>query len=426
MSNYCENPVNQEQAVNIQPTIMRLITFGMIFLALFLGGCGERGAVVFAPTPLPLDVSSAPYTHPSGAFTLHVPRQWAIYTQNTTTLATAAFTPPNKHEAAIEVAVINLAQTGTLVDFATIINIYQGEIRPDLRHYTEQGRQAMGDGSWRLAGIRTTAGSIPQQMNTFIEQSGSFIGIIHIILPDDDRGLLNDLEQAINTFSIDAASAIEPTTLATLSFAASGSLEVVGMSDWITPNGVYFITGEVTNHSSETVHSVPVQVELQGIDGTMVIVWPPEPDTTMGYGIPPGGFAPFSLRFGQGQPPSVNHLALTLGNETWQPETTAPPTVYGNGSMTWMEEGSISPEGHFLIDGTLTNTDSIIVRDPMVIVTIFDAQQNVIGARYELIMEGGLLPGESVEFHIRVPELGGDPASYFVNIQALPDGHNSQ
>jgi len=32
-----------------------------------------------------------------------------------------------------------------------------------------------------------------------------------------------------------------------------------------------------------------------------------------------------------------------------------------------------------------------------------------------------LLPDESVDYRIRVPELGGQPSNYIVNIQALAD-----
>ena len=60
-------------------------------------------------------------------------------------------------------------------------------------------------------------------------------------------------------------------------------------------------------------------------------------DQVMGYGIPPGGFAPFSLRFGQGQPSLATTYTLTLGGEDWQPASTE-PVIYGQNEMTWTDE----------------------------------------------------------------------------------------
>ena len=66
----------------------------LILLTLFLTGCGS-GAVVFAPTPPPPDLSPLRYEHPSGAFSVVVPRNWPVFTQHATTLAAASFSPPD-------------------------------------------------------------------------------------------------------------------------------------------------------------------------------------------------------------------------------------------------------------------------------------------------------------------------------------------
>jgi hypothetical protein len=192
---------------------------------------------------------------------------------------------------------------------------------------------------------------------------------------------------------------------------------VANLNDWRTPDGVYFITGEITNHGSVTLGSIPIRVDLQEEDGTSVVG---AVDKVMGYGVPPGDFAPFSLRFGQGQPLSAVQYALVIG-ENWQPQESAPPVLIGRQALTWTDDLNISEEGNLQIEGTLTNTGTGTVRDPLATITVFDAAQNVIGARYETILEGDLPAGESVSFQFSMTELGGDPASYFVNIQALPD-----
>ncbi len=60
--------------------------------------------------------------------------------------------------------------------------------------------------------------------------------------------------------------------------------------------GVFFITGEVANYGGAPVANVPVQAVLSTDEqmGASEAL-----DVVMGYAIPPGGFAPFSLRFGE-------------------------------------------------------------------------------------------------------------------------------
>jgi hypothetical protein len=41
----------------------------------------------------------------------------------------------------------------------------------------------MGDGSWRLTGLRTSIGGSVQQVNTFIERAGSLVGVVDVIVP---------------------------------------------------------------------------------------------------------------------------------------------------------------------------------------------------------------------------------------------------
>src|SRR5437868_4243891 len=102
----------------------------LICLCLIFAGC-SGGAVVFAPTPAPLDQSPIRYDHPSGAFSVVLPRQWPVYEQNTTTLATAAFSLPDTQQPALLFAVINVGHTLTSTEFGADINLYQKTVRSD-------------------------------------------------------------------------------------------------------------------------------------------------------------------------------------------------------------------------------------------------------------------------------------------------------
>lgn len=386
---------------------MRLRLLIGIFLAVICAGC-EGGAVVFAPTPLPPDTSPLTFTHPGGAFSVSVPRQWSVYTQNAPSLASAAFTPPGEERPAIIISVANL---GTAVDMLAFINTYQQSIRPDADRYAEQDRQAMGDGSWRLTGLRQRPDGEIDMVNTFIEQAGTSIAVTDITLPSDDPARLAELETIANTVQIHAAPGLIVAGPEIFTSAAYTALQVVNVTTWETASGVFFITGEVANHSGQPVPAPTVRAGLYDAGGQGIVE---AADTTMGYVIRAGGFAPFSLRFGQGQPPNASAYIITVEAA----DLDAPNTI--GGSLTWTDTSSRTPEGHLVIDGSVTNTGGQPARAPLVIITVFDDDGGVIAAGFIAAGQESIAAGESIPYQVRVPEMGGTPANYFLDIQALP------
>jgi hypothetical protein len=386
----------------------------LLFLLIFvLSGCGS-GAVVFAPTPLPPDLSPLRYEHPGGAFTISIPRHWSVYTQNTATLASSSFTPPSAAYPALTAAVINTGRALAPTGLGDVMNEYQTLHRPDLSDYIEQDRQAMGDGSWRLTGIRTLPGGMREQVNTFIQQAGTFIGILDVIIPNDATRQV-ELQNAINTFEINLASNLQPTELSTLGFVRRGQLEVVNVASWTNPQGVFFVTGEVANFGNTPVGDVPVRAQLLAADGSSIIE---AVDVVMGYSIPPGGFAPFSLRFGQGHPPAAQTYQVMLGADGWTPTERL---IYGAGTLEWTEASTFTPENHLLITGMITNNGGGTAYRPLAVVTVFDAQQNVVGAWFTAVAGERIAPGESVPYEVRVMEIGGQAEHYILEIQALTE-----
>jgi hypothetical protein len=411
-----------------QRNIMR----GMLALVLVLlcAGCGS-GAVVFAPTPMPPDLTPARYEHPGGAFSVTMPRSWTVYTQNTTTLASASFSIPNHTEPSLSIAVINLGSPIDASVFGTMIDQYQTQVRPDLGHYTEQNRQAMGDGSWRITGARRISGGVTQQVNTFIDRDNSWISIIEVVIPDETL-LFQQIQTALNTVTLNTSAALTPTDLTTLSGVASSGFNVLNVSVWTTPAGVLFVTGEVANYTDQTVLNVPVRAILINDDGQDVAE---ARDVVMGHGIPSGGFAPFSLRFGQGQPSRTSNYRIELGT----PESSG--TVYGADVLAWTDASSFNSDGQLVIAGTVSDCrvalapvqqelvlqpttvpdcGTTTVHNPRVTVTVFDSGGNVIAAAFSDLAFDTLAPGESAPYQLILPEVGGQPANYIVNVQALP------
>ncbi|GAB4521076.1 MAG: hypothetical protein OHK0046_32000 [Anaerolineae bacterium] len=376
--------------------------------------------MVFAPTPLPPDRSPLRYQHPSGAFTLDVPREWSVYAQNMANLSTAYFTPPGESVPAVGVAVINLAPESAPESITDLINLYQQQIRPDARRYTEQDRQAMEDGSWRMTGLRRTVGDLPQAVNTFIVVLGSTIGVLDVAVPENTMQnaaqhaqILAQREAIANTLNLSANSLLQPTSLETLSAAAYAEVEVVNVASWTAQTGVYFLTGELLNRGITPKTDLQLRVRLQDDEGNDLAE---ALDTFMGLELAPGGFAPFSLRFGQGQPPRATDVVIEL-----QESPGESVEVYGAESMNWTDSRTFTEEGHLLITGTVSNASTQTLRDPTVIVTVFDAERRVIAAGFTTAAEGAFAPEESAAFALRIPEFGGVPVEYIVNVQAYAD-----
>ena len=390
----------------------------LILILWTLTGCSS-GAVVFAPTPAPPDLSPLLYSHPSGAFTVMVPRQWPAFTQNATTLAAASFSLPESSDPLVTIAVINLGDTLDGATFADLIDQYQTVLRPDLSRYKEESRQAMGDGSWRMTGLRRTASGETQQVNTFMERSGGLLGLIEAIVPEDPQRQ-TDLQALINSVQLQPDSSLEVTDASALVSLSASDLDVLNLTTWTTHDGVFYITGEVANNGPMTLVNLPLQAVLRDANG---IALAEAEDTPMGYALMPGGFAPFSLRFGQGQPVPATHYELVLGGTDWKPQTAT--DIYGPGNLDWIDDSSFDEDGALVISGTVTNIGSHMLHDLRATATVFATGQGVIGARFVDLDSPPLGPNESTDFRIVLPELGGVPGQYIVNVQAKGEANDS-
>lgn len=379
---------------------------------LILTGC-SGGAVVFAPTPLPPDVSPSRYQHPSGAFTLLLPGNWALYEQEISLIAAASFAPPNSEMPLVQVAVVNLGREITLDEFGDLMIQYQTQLRPDIGRYTEQDRQAMDDGSWRISGLRQSPAGETQALNTFIDRSGSLFAVIEVTLPPD-AALRSQIQTIINTFEMSDNADLPVSELPALASAAQAQIEIVNLSTWTSLDGVFFVTGEVANHGTQAVADLPIRATLLSEDGTTLA---DGLDTVMGYAIAPGGFAPFSIRFGQGQPFNATRYSVSLGSETYVPEDRQ---IISSPVLQWTDSTQTSQDGGLFVVGTVSNTGTEAVLSPRAITTIFDDHGRVIAAAFADADTSILAAGEEAGFTVLVSDLGGTPANYVVNIQAYP------
>jgi hypothetical protein len=373
--------------------------------ALILLAACSGGAVVFAPTPLPPDRSPTRFAHPSGLFTVDVPRDWAAFTQSTPTLAAASFSPPGADGPLFSVAVARAAGSG---DFAALLDRYQTQVRPDIERYTEQNRAAMADGSWRMTGVRAGgAGAGP--LNTFIQAVGEYVVVSEVRMADPAWSTA--LQAAVNSVVLTPGetAALAPADLAVLALARTSPVEITHVAAWTTPDGVFFITGEVANTGTTVIGPPQVEAALLDAAGARTAG---AVDSAMTLSLAPGGFAPFSLRFGGGQP--ENAVGFTL--DARLAAEAAPPALADG--LTWDDAFAFDENDRLIIQGTAANTGPAPVAGLRAVATLFDGGGRVIGAAFT-DLPGVLAPGASTPYTLRIPDVGGDPANYTVLVQGI-------
>lgn len=377
---------------------------------LFLAGC-SGGAVVFLPTALPADISPTTYTHPSGAFAIVVPRNWSVYEQGSGQIASASFSPPGSNTPVVSISIVNLGASILNDQLGALMLQYQTQIRPDLTAYSEQNREALGDGSWRITGVRSTEG-VAETLNTFLQKQDNLFAVLEVVVPRD-AALATDVQTFVNTLQLNPASTLSAATMSALTIAAQAELELVHVATWANSDGVFFITGEVANRSAQDFANVPIEGRLVDANGATVTS---ATDTVIGHAVLRAGYAPFSLRFGGGQPVEAVNFALALGGRD---AIQSVDDVVSAPALVWTDVQQTGTEGQFYIEGTVTNTGNVPLRDVRAIATVFDANGDVIGAAYAATQSPMLAPGASSPYTILVQELGGTPTQYIVVVQGL-------
>jgi len=381
----------------------------LVMLLPVLSACGG-GAVVFAPTPLPPDTSPLTYAHSSGAFSLVVPRLWASYEQLTAPLAVASFSPPNGAPLLTAIAIQLESPVGPN-DLEALIEQYQTQLRPDLARYSEQARQREPDGVWRIVGLRQVAEGRAQSIDTFIVAQGATLGLLEVVVPDDPA-LQAALRDSVNSFRLAEQPRLPVVPFSSIVRWASAPLEIVNLSTWTTPQGVFIISGEVANRTPQPMRGVSVRAVLEG--GGV----PPQEalDEVMGYAIPPEGFAPFSLRFGQGTR-GARSFSLSL---LAPPPDPALPAVIGAEALRWEDASQTAQDGALFITGRVSNEGAPLLRQALAVATVFSPEGRVIGAGFAPISPDIVAQGQEGQFTILISELGGVADRYIVSVQGLP------
>jgi hypothetical protein len=141
-------------------------------------------------------------------------------------------------------------------------------------------------------------------------------------------------------------------------------------------------------------------------------------DTVMGYAIEPSGFAPFGIRFGQGQPVNAVNYSVILGSDEDEMETDV--VIIGAPVLLWTDDIQYTADGDLFITGTITNRGAEDVRAPRAIATVFDERGRVVAVGFTDANDEVLEANSETTYTLLISEMGGAAMNYIVNVQAVP------
>ncbi len=383
-----------------------------LFIALsLLTGCAP-GAVAPAPTAVP----QSRYTHASGVFSLALPPGWTSGDLSEGAALLATFAPAGADHPALTVYATRLATVPDEDAFRAAMEAYLGA--PHNAALETHDRAAMGDGSWRITGVRRFQDrALP--VNLFLQRDGPFFSALEVIVPADDPAALATLTDLVNSYRVDAAVDWPVGDAATVPMSgaawitAEGNLSFSALLPWTDDLGRFHITGRLANRVPYAVEEIVITATLYdsagGVIGEQTGVLP----TSI---LPDGEYLPFDVRFDSGWPLAATRYALRV--EARQAADSL-ATFYGPQAFDWEDRAEYDDQGALHVRGTVRNTGGQTAYNMQVIITLFDAQEHAIGYTTASLGQGfPLEEGATAQFDAPIPRLGGSPASYLVTVQA--------
>ena len=356
---------------------------------------------------------AAAYEHPSGVFSLELPPGWAVGDLSDGPQLLVTFAPPQAARVLLTAFVVHL---GAPPDEAAFRGAMESYLRsPYNQSLSPVERAAMGDGSWRLTGVRHGHGeSTP--VNLFMQRDGAFFSALEAVVPDDPlTGAL--LETMLNSYRVNPAAdwpvgAVEAVPQPAGTFIlAGGNMAFSGLLTWTGEDGRLHVTGRVANRAPYPLDRIQVRAALYDSAGTVVAEGAGSTPVTV---LLDGEYAPFEVAFDAGRPPAAVRLGLWAEA---QPAVESLAAFYGPGAFDWDDRAEYDDAGQLHIRGTVWNVGSQTAHAVRAIITLFDAADQVAGYVTAGVGEGTLTAGASARFDAPVSRLGAEPTHYLVTVQ---------
>jgi hypothetical protein len=383
-------------------------------IALAAAACATSPVVVVA-TPVPLDAQFRTYRHPSGVFKLRLPADWSVRDLSHGDTIRVEFSPPGNAGLPVTVYVVN---TGTVLDAASLldaINRYQAALNGDSSVYHEVSRNAQGDGSWRLAGVRQTPIG-PRLLNTFLQADKSFLSAIEVDLTDANDAMQQTLRAIINTYRVDPTVVIGASQIqapeGVSANTSSGVLAFGGLYTWTNPQGAFIVNGEVTNQSGGPLEGIRITAILYDAQNKALVeqanVIPLEV-------LDDKAKAPFSIHFRNGRPSQAVRYELQAAARNAE---YAISTHLGDDSfIRGNDKAQYNANGYLTVSGDVVNKTQGAARYIKATVTLYNEQQQVVATDNAFLSKPELLPGETSHFEVTFYEVGGNAARYVITIE---------
>ncbi len=383
----------------------------LLVALILLTGC-TAGTVV--PT-LPA-VPQSHYTHASGIFSLALPPGWTAGDLSEGAALLTTFAPTGADHPALTVYVVRLAAALDENAFRAAMQAYLGA--PYNATLETHDRAAMGDGSWRITGVRRFQDrTLP--VNLFLQRDGPYFSALETVVPTDDPVALAVLTGVVNSYRVDAAvdwpvgeAAVVPQPGAAW-IVAEGNLSFSALLPWTDDLGRFHITGRLANRAPYPVEGIAIVAALydaaNNVIGQQTGVLPASI-------LPDGEYLPFDVRFDDSWPLTATHYALQVEA---QQAIDSLATFYGPSAFEWEDRAEYDEQGTLHVRGTVRNSGGQTAYNMQVIITLFDAQERAIGYTTASLGQGfPLEAGAAAQFDAPIPRLGGSPASYLVTVQA--------
>ena len=388
-----------------------------ILAVLFCWLCNacQGGPVILVATAVPPDEAFRTYRYPNGVFSLRLPADWSIRDVSSTGAIRVEFSPPNNDGLPLTIYVVN---TGQPIDTVTLLNSlspFQVTLNGSSADYHEISRNAQGDGSWRLVGIRHTSIG-DRQLNIFVQADQTFLSALQIDLTNADATRLTLLRAVANTLRINASAqlvvnnntgALAATPDVNVNNASVGTLTFDSFLEWTDSSGGFNINGQVTNHSGNPLEAVRITGLLYDAQSNVLTQAENVLDAAV---LLDGMTASFSLRFRDGKLPQAVRYELqgAARDAHYNLQTYLGPDSFLKGN----EKASYNAAGDLVISGDLVNKTTQPGHAIRIAVTVYDIQQRVAGTQTTFVAKPDLLPGETSHYEVTFYQLAGNAARF--------------
>lgn len=392
-------------------TLFALLVAALLLLSACDDSTAEEPLIRVATSAAP-DTGFTTYRHHSGVFSLRVPPGWIPNDLPDESGIRVEFSTLEAEESVVRLTVY-VVNTGAPMTREAFLQASTAYLPPtDFVNYNWQPLTApvdMADGSRRVVGVREYPIIGPRVLNVFMQPNGRYFSVLEADVTDAAPAALDQLLAVVNTYQINPDIAIEQGEIAG-GVTSIGNIGFMGYQHWSDDAGGFNITGLVVNNQDQPVEAVRLTAYLFDPRGNQLS----EESIILTQDVlQPEERAPFRFRFEAGRPTSAVryelHAAARLAGFAAQ-------NFYGNDNFEVEHTADYNDSDDLVIRGQLINRGERLVKNPQVLVAVYDDNGNVVASETQFTTKEQLLPEEIDGFEIVIYDIGGTPLRYELSV----------